>query len=415
MVKCCWRSWLIGACIVAGLDLSGQEINVVARDPHGLLAQTQGKRVLFVAGAPEEMGAAHGRLLAKIIPKVTPQTMSLVAAGYCFAKGEWFYDRLDEIITRARPHTPERFLAECLAMGRAAGITDRDALCANFFPELFHCSGVAVRGRASADGEIVHARVLDYMSDVNLQKYTVLQVFLPTGRHAWLSVGYAGFLGTVTAMNEHGLAMGEMGGGGEGDWDGMPMTFLMRDIMERAKTVREAVAILKETPRTCEYYYVLSDRGRDLVGIYATPTVLEVLEAGQQHPRLPAVPADTVMISGAGRAKVLSERLHEKLGTITPEVMMDIIKRPVAMKSNLHNAVFKPATLEVWFADAGRNKPACDMPYAHVNLATLLEFYRQNIAPSPPPTPAGIGNRDGVKKPVPAPPPPPVPAPAPAR
>ena len=99
----------------------------MTRDAHGLLAQTQGKRVLFVAGTPEEMGAAHGRLLARLIPKVTPQTMSLVAAGYCFAKGEWFYDRLEEIITRAKPHTPERFLAECLAMSRAAGISDQRA------------------------------------------------------------------------------------------------------------------------------------------------------------------------------------------------------------------------------------------------------------------------------------------------
>ncbi len=385
------RTWclrLIAVAMLSGLALFGQDIRVMTRDAHGLLAQTQGKRVLFVAGTPEEMGAAHGRLLARLIPKVTPQTMSLVAAGYCFAKGEWFYDRLEEIITRAKPHTPERFLAECLAMSRAAGISDRDGLCANFFPELFHCSGVAVRGQASADGEVVHARVLDYMADVNLQNYTVLQVFLPKDLNAWLSVGYAGFMGTVTAMNEHGLAMGEIGGGGEGHWDGMPMTFLMRDIMERAKTVREAVAILQETPRTCEYYYVISDRSRDMVGIYATPTVLEVLEAGQQHSKLPTVPADTVMISAPSRAKVLSERLHKKLGAITPEVMMEIIKRPVAMKSNLHNAIFKPATLDVWFADAGRKKIACDMPYAHVNLKKLIEFYRRTNAPAPVPAPA---------------------------
>lgn len=378
-----WWLWLTLVVMLSSQGLVGQEVRVLARDEHGLLGMTQGKRVLFTAGTPEQMGAAHGRLLSRLVPQVTPRIMSLVAAGYCVSKGDWFYDRLEEIITRARPHTPERFLDECLAMGRAAGITERDALCANFFPELFHCSGVAVRGRASADGEIVHARVLDYMSDVNLQKYTVLQVFLPAGRHAWLSVGYAGFLGTVTAMNEHGLAMGEMGGGGEGDWDGMPMTFLMRDIMERARTVREAVAILQETPRTCEYYYVLSDRGRDLVGVYATPGQLELLEAGQQHPKLPTVPEDTVMISGSGRAKVLSQRLQEKFGTITPEVMIEIIKRPVAMKSNLHNAVFKPVTLDVWFSDAGQKKPACDMPYAQVNLGRLLEFYRQDAALKP--------------------------------
>ncbi|MCD4728844.1 MAG: hypothetical protein K8R46_14390, partial [Pirellulales bacterium] len=48
---------------------------------------------------------------------------------------------------------------------------------------------------------------------------------------------------------------------------------------------------------------------------------------------------------------------------------------PVAMRSNLHNAVFAPETLEMWFADAGRNTPACDEPYAKVNLRELIEFY----------------------------------------
>ena len=82
------------------------------------------------------------------------------------------------------------------------------------------------------------------------------------------------------------------------------------------------------------------------------------------------------MISGGGRAKALSERLHANFGKITPEVMMEIIKRPVAMKSNLHDAIFMPETLDMWFADAGKKTPACDEPYTKVNLRTILDFYR---------------------------------------
>jgi hypothetical protein len=364
---------LLGNCL-----LCAQDIRVVARDAYGILAETGGEKIVFVEGTPEQMGAAHGRLLAGQVPHVTPRTMALVAAGYCFSSGQWFYDRLEEILRRARPHTPERFLRECLSMGKAAGISDRDALYANFFPELFHCSGIAVRGSATSDGEVLHARVLDYMADINLQKYTLAQVFMPEQFNAWLSIGYAGFLGTVTAINEHGLAIGEMGGRGEGNWDGMPMTFLMREIMERAKTTREAVEIFQKTQRTCEYYYVVSDRSGDVVGLYATPETLQVLEAGEQHPRLPQVPKDTIMISGGKRAEILSQRLHKNLGSITPELMIEIIRRPVAMNSNLHNAIFKPKTLDVWFAKAGSNKPACDMPYCKINLDELIQFYKKN-------------------------------------
>jgi len=365
--------------MLAGLfctGLSAQEWKLTAADPegHGLLFAVGAKRVLVVDGTPEQMGAAHGRLLAGLVPRVTSHTMSLVAAGYAVRQGEWFYDRSDEIYRRASPHTPARFLRECRAMAAAANIPERDALCANFFPELFHCSGVAVRGAATADGRVIHARVLDYMRDIGLQRYAVLQVFVPQEGFPWLSVGFAGFLGTVTAMNAQGLAIGEMGGKGEGDWDGMPMTFLLRDLAERAATVEQALARLRQTPRTCEYYYVLSDATRAMAGVYATPSVFEVLQPGGQDPRLAAVPRDTVMISGGGRAKTLSERLHADFGKITPEGMTEIIKRTVAMRSNLHNAVFMPETLEVWFADAGRKTPACDEPYTRVNLKAILDL-----------------------------------------
>jgi hypothetical protein len=299
-----------------------------------------------------------------------------VATGYAVQKGEWFYDHIDDVYRRAAPHTPERFLRECRAMAAAAKIAERDALCGNFFSEMFHCSGVAVRGKASADGRVIHARVLDYMRDINLQKYAVLQVYIPQGGIPWVSVGYAGMVGTVTAMNEKGLAIGEMGGRGEGNWDGMPMTFLMREIAERAETVEQALEILRKTPRTCEYYYVISDAKRAMAGVYATSAQIKVLQPGQQDPQLPPVPEDTVMFSAGGRAKALSERLHANFGKITPDLMIEMIKRPVAMKSNLHDAIFMPETLDLWFADAGKKTPACDEPYTKVNLNVILDFYR---------------------------------------
>ena len=177
-------------------------------------------------------------------------------------------------------------------------------------------------------------------------------------------------------MNERGLAVGEMGGRGEGQWDGVPMSFLLRDIMERAATVDEALEILRHTPRTCEYYYVLSDKRRAMAAVHCQPGEMTVLRPGEQHPRLPFVPDDTVLISGDQRAKVLSQRIRKDYGRIDAAKLMEIIKRPVAMESNLHDAVFGPETLEFWIADAGRKTPACDEPYAHFNLQQLLAFYR---------------------------------------
>ena len=165
------------------------------------------------------------------------------------ASGEWFADRMAEIERRTLPYIPPRFLEECDALARAAGVSERDGRYANLFPERFHCSGVALRGQATVGGRVLHARVLDYMTEIGLQDGALVTVFMPEGHHRWMSLGYAGFIGTVTAMNERGLSIGEMGGRGEGQWDGTPMSLLLRDVMERAATVDEALAILRAARR----------------------------------------------------------------------------------------------------------------------------------------------------------------------
>ena len=82
-----------------------------------------------------------------------------------------------------------------------------------------------------------------------------------------------------------------------------------------------------------------------------------------------------MLISGDDRAKLLSRRIQENYGRIDVPKLIEIIKRPVAMESNLHDAIFAPETLEMWFADAGRDTPACDEPYVRVNLSELIQFY----------------------------------------
>lgn len=58
--------------------------------------------------------------------------------------------------------------------------------------------------------------------------------------------------------------------------------------------------------------------------------------------------------------------------------MIEIIKRPVSMKHNLHAAVLLPESLPFYFADAGNQTPACAMPYYRLNLKELVDFYKSS-------------------------------------
>ena len=356
---------------------------VVARasNGHGFLAEQCGRSFVFLEGTPEEMGVAQGELLKDSIRRIVERGVYALGAVISIESGKWFGEMFGDIERRATPFVPERFFREVDQVAVAAGVGKQEARFGTLLPELFHCSGVAVRGKATKDGRLYHARVLDYMNNVMFQNESCVQVFLPKDKNRWVSFGYSGFVGSVTAMNEHGLSIGELGGAGTGAWDGIPMCFLIREIMENCRTVDEAVALFQNSRRTCEYYYVLSDATREMVALKCTPDEVVVLKPGDQHEDLPYVPAETVLISGGDRAVVLSRRIQEHYGKIDAELLIEIIKRPVAKKENLHNAVFIPEERELRIADAGNGLvvvPACDRPYQTLRLDELFQFYETN-------------------------------------
>ena len=337
-------------------------LRLVAKVPHGVLAKLDGVRdVLILEGSPEEMGRAHGELMKKGIVAMRERIYAAGAAASLAQKVD-FFAQTDEAVRRTRPFSPERFFRELDALAESAGLSRVDAERLNHFPELFHCSGVAARGRATKDGRALHVRVLDYARDIGLQENSAIIVYKPTGYRAWASVSYAGFVGTVTAMNEKGLTIGEMGGGGEGKWDGLPMAFLMRRVVEECDTVEEAINLMKSVPLTCDYYYCLSDARGAVAAVAAiaeSENPVEVLEPGVKHPQLPGALEDLVFISAGSRADALFQRLKENYGKLEPEMMRELVKRPVAMNSNLHDAIFRRKR-----SICGTRKPARRRPLA---------------------------------------------------
>jgi hypothetical protein len=348
--------------------------SVVARHGRGRLERIDGTRVLFLEGTPGEMGEQHGVLLRDEVRHLVDRIVYGVGVGSSFGKGRWFFGEIEEAQSRLEPFTDPRHLREMDALASAAGLHPQEARLANFFPELFHCSGFALHGTATVGGRMYHGRILDYLRGLGLEENAVVMVVKPDEGNAWVNVGYAGFIGTVTAMNEKQVAVGEMGGRGEGNWDGKAMAQLLREVMERADTIDEAVAILRQGPRTCEYYYVVSDaKTRRAVGIKATPELFETVWSGESHPQLSRPVKDTVLMSAGDRYEALVDRVEAGFGTFDADAARALMDPPVCMNSNIQSVLFAPDTLDFWVANADSENVASRTRYTKYNLRELLD------------------------------------------
>lgn len=352
----------------------GSGRQVLARHGRGRLESHDGTRVLFLEGTPEEMGEQHGVLLRREVRDLVNRVLYGVGVGSSFEKGRWFLGEIEQCQARIGKFTDARYTREMDAIALAAGLDREEVRLSNFFPELFHCSGFALLPGATVDRRIYHGRVLDYMKGIGLEPNAVVIVHKPETGHAWANVSYAGFVGTVTAMNAQHISIGEMGGRGEGNWDGKPMAQLLREVMEKSSTLDEAVAILRRGPRTCEYYYVIADgRSGKAVGIAATPTTFEVVEPGVAHERLPHAVPQAVLLSAGDRYEELVRRTRAGHGKFTADSARDLMTRPVCMKSNIHSVLFAPDTLDFWVANSDGEQPAAHCRYFHYNLGELLK------------------------------------------
>ncbi len=364
--------------LAAGKIITGTSGKTIARCGQGWLESINGYHVLHLKGSPYEMGYQHGALLKDSIKENLGYMIkvrgdkALVTVGNVQVKPSGI---IRTIISIQRKYVPQKYFDEMQGMADASGLDVDLIRMGNFIPELFHCSGFAVMNSASKDGMLYHGRVLDYAIDWKLQEHAVIIVAEPEGGIPFVNVTYSGFLGSVTGMNAKQVSIGEMGGGGYGHWGGVPMALLVREVLSSANTLEEAIGVFRNNKRTCQYFYVVADaKTNEAVGMEASWDKIQIIKPGTKHPLLPHPVKDCSLLSAGSRYEELVKRAKAGHGQFDVQAALELMDRPVAMKSNLHNVLFEPKTTRFWVANASRDKqPAATQPYYQFQLTELLK------------------------------------------
>ena len=256
-------------------------------------------KVVAIRAAPGEagprgLGLAHGRLLGPQIralladaePVIEDETLGgggrLVLAPLTLASGldarAWVVPLLVRAARTLQRHVPAEYLDEMEGVARGAGVPYDAILLENVFLTLAEqpnplslltlparCTNVVATGDATSMGQLLHGSTLDWGMREVLRPRTRALVMEPATGHPFVSVTWPGMVGTLRAMGAQGLSLTEESCAAPGDstLDGVPVNLLMRQVVQHAGSLDEAVRLLTEAPGTCGYKITVAD-GRAL-------------------------------------------------------------------------------------------------------------------------------------------------------
>lgn len=262
--------------------VANPEVKLVDQEGAGKLYRVGDQRVCVLEGTPPEMGFQHGRLLAQIIHE-SIKGGYMKKALYDMGYTREYIDAQSKVMEK---HIPPEYIEEMrgiVAGLKKAGVNDityEEILSSVTQAEIKHhkpnqppdlskpvvrqisgsCSNFAVWGEWTNGGRLLHGRNLDWTIDTDAQNGAVIFVWRPKGGTPYMMLGFAGTIGSVTGMNAQGITFGEMTSiSTQETFDGIPLLVLMRRVLEKASTLDEAVAILKEGPRTTGWNFILGD------------------------------------------------------------------------------------------------------------------------------------------------------------
>jgi isopenicillin-N N-acyltransferase like protein len=333
-----------------------------------------GLPVVTVAGTPEEIGQQLGVLLKDPITSLLDKKND-IAQGFGLNQAPNLLVKMSRLVAPAFPDSQHR---EIEALAKAAG-TDLDTLAfANIMYEVSHfpaCSSLAVEGDRSTTGNTIFGRNLDFPTFGFLDKYSLIEVIRPQGKHAFASMTFPGIVGVFSGMNDAGLCLAQLEVNSSADHSprvnlsGTPVAMCFRRLLEECSTVDEAEKLLREENRMMMCNLAVCDRSQTAVFEITPKTVVRRddehgLCLCTNHFRTPQLCVGT-------KCRRYDQLSHgQQLDKLAVSDVAKLLNSANQGGFTIQTMVFEPATLmaHVSFGPA----PSSAQPLKTIDLASLL-------------------------------------------
>jgi hypothetical protein len=242
-------------------------------------------RILEVrlAGTPEQMGHQHGRLLYPEMRENEGTLYGQLEHYVPFPPARWLIadisrvqfrqvdqgmpeERRHEIAAQAAAFTPDPFAGFLPTYHRFVFLQSLYDIALSFERSpLLGCTSFALTDGASASGHAILARNFDFEAGPIFDEKKAVFLVREEGRIPYASVSWPGLVGAVTGMNAEGVALVVHGGRARTPRPvGEPIMHTTRDVLGRAHSTAEALAILERKEPMVSHIIMLVDAGGDV-------------------------------------------------------------------------------------------------------------------------------------------------------
>lgn len=242
---------------------------------------------------------------------------------------------------------------------------------------LVGCSSFAVWGDRTDDGNLLIGRNFDFYVGDDFAKNKIISFIDPTEGHKFMSVSWAGMIGVVSGMNEHGLTVTINAGKSKIPLVAKtPISIVTREILQYASTLEEAIAIAKKRKVfVSESIMVGSARDKKAIvievaphnfGVYDVPNSSQLICSNHFQSKAYESDKNNLRHQLESHSQYRYARMEELLDThdkMTPEIAVDLLRdRKGLGDTNIgygnekalnqllahHGIVFKPEQRLVW-------------------------------------------------------------------
>ncbi len=321
------------------------------------LGERQGVKYMELAGGPFELGYCNGALSQEYLRAQEQELLDTVRSYVPSRLALWLLKKY--VIVR------NRNLPDYISIERQIEIYGITSAIEDPFPEighfyhrilnyhaahdiahvvmdtpLFGCTSFAAWDSATADGHLLFARNFDFEAGRGFDTNKIVMHVRPDEGQRFLSVAWPGMIGVVTGMNESKIAVAVHTAYSQTKRNiGTPVALVLRDVLQYATTLEEAIALIREsTVFVSDCYLVADGKTHEAVVVEKTPGSTEVHSTDgdfivcANHFRSPGLADDPAnrayMLEGTTvpRMARMEGLVGEHAGALTPEICATLLR-----------------------------------------------------------------------------------------